>query len=288
MEKLDTSTEILKQLANSLGYRDFLQAAFSFCKENNPKFSYAYFAKKAGFSSRNFVRDIVIGDKRLTLESAIKFSKGLGLTGASKKYFLLLVAREEKGANADGLSPELIQSRLQRIRFQLAAKVDSKNQSKKKTSELYRFNDWPVVYAALGKVGVGVPLSEVSKRTRIRQEVCKNILEEMISAKVVELKAGCYLAPDFHVILKSQKDKSSFQRFFLHCLAEAKRSAQTNFESNDALFLTSVASIKASRAADFKEKLRDLILGFTEEIEDSDGDDVVSLTVAMVPKSATL
>ncbi len=42
-------------------YRAFLHDAYTHAKATNPAFSYRYFAKKAGFSSPNFLKLVIDG-----------------------------------------------------------------------------------------------------------------------------------------------------------------------------------------------------------------------------------
>lgn len=72
-------------------YREFLRDWFQEQKETVSKFSYRYFAKKAGFVSANFFKLVVDGKRNLTHESLPKMIKGLTLNKQEEEFFTNLV-----------------------------------------------------------------------------------------------------------------------------------------------------------------------------------------------------
>lgn len=52
-----------------LEYRIFLADAYQAGKENVSAFSYRYLARKAGFSSPNFIKLVMDGERNLSMES---------------------------------------------------------------------------------------------------------------------------------------------------------------------------------------------------------------------------
>lgn len=85
-------------------YRAFLRAFVPFLKATRPTFSYRNFAKRAGFSSPNYLKLVTDGLRNLAPESADKFSVGLGLGKREQDIFRLLVglanARTDDERNA--------------------------------------------------------------------------------------------------------------------------------------------------------------------------------------------
>ena len=73
-------------------YREFLKAFYTAEKEVNEKFSYRYFAQKAGFTSSNFLYLIITGKRNLSKDFIPKFSKALGLNKKEQQYFETLVS----------------------------------------------------------------------------------------------------------------------------------------------------------------------------------------------------
>jgi len=76
---------------NFVDYREYLKAWYAFQKEQNPHFSYAVWATKAGFKSRSFMRLVMLGKRTLGVDSIPLVLKSLGLRGDEAQYFTHLV-----------------------------------------------------------------------------------------------------------------------------------------------------------------------------------------------------
>ncbi|MDA8141568.1 MAG: TIGR02147 family protein [Desulfobacteraceae bacterium] len=72
-------------------YRRFLKDSFDYAKNNNGKFSFRYFAQRAGFNSGSFLKLVIDGKRNLTNESISKISKGFKLNKQEHDYFENLV-----------------------------------------------------------------------------------------------------------------------------------------------------------------------------------------------------
>jgi len=74
-----------------LSYRDYLKAYYEAAKANNNAFSYRYFSRRAGYSSPNFLKLVMDGQRNLSNDSIDRFAKALKLTGAEHRFFRALV-----------------------------------------------------------------------------------------------------------------------------------------------------------------------------------------------------
>lgn len=74
-----------------LDYREYLRSYYEAAKAALPAFSYRYFSRRAGFSSPNYLKLVMDGERSLTDESTKKMVKGLGLTGEEARFFSDLV-----------------------------------------------------------------------------------------------------------------------------------------------------------------------------------------------------
>jgi uncharacterized protein (TIGR02147 family) len=72
-------------------YRIFLSDYFDYSKDRDRKFSYRFFAQKAGFSSSSFLKLVIDGKRNLTIESIVKISRGFKLKKQEHDYFEKLV-----------------------------------------------------------------------------------------------------------------------------------------------------------------------------------------------------
>jgi uncharacterized protein (TIGR02147 family) len=76
-------------------YREYLRDYYTAGKAHVPKFSYRYLAREAGFSSPNFFKLVMDGDRNLSSDSIDKFAKALKLDREGKRFFADLVAFEQ-------------------------------------------------------------------------------------------------------------------------------------------------------------------------------------------------
>ncbi len=76
-------------------YRAYLRAMIKFLKATQPKFSYRYFSRIAGFSSPNFLKLVAEGQRNLSERSISKFARGLGLEPHEQDLFSDLVKLEQ-------------------------------------------------------------------------------------------------------------------------------------------------------------------------------------------------
>lgn len=96
-----------------LDYRQYLKDLYVTSKAKRQAFSFRTFSKRAGFTSSNFYKLVMDGDRNLTEESLVKFMKGLGLNKQEQDFFRNLVffnqakIHEEK----DRYYQKLLQSR---------------------------------------------------------------------------------------------------------------------------------------------------------------------------------
>jgi uncharacterized protein (TIGR02147 family) len=72
-------------------YRKYLQDYFEDQKKNHAFFSHRYFAKKAGFSTSNFLHLVMGGKRNLTKQSIIRVVQALKLNKSESEYFENLV-----------------------------------------------------------------------------------------------------------------------------------------------------------------------------------------------------
>jgi len=73
-------------------YRKYLKSFYEWSKETNDKFSYRYFAKRAGYASSNFLYLIIEGKRNLTKNYIAKFADAIELNKREQQYFDALVS----------------------------------------------------------------------------------------------------------------------------------------------------------------------------------------------------
>lgn len=74
-----------------INYRDFLSKHFEKIQDRTPKFSYRVFALQAGFTSPNFIQQVIAGTRKLNIENTQKMIQLLNLKSEHSEYFTWLV-----------------------------------------------------------------------------------------------------------------------------------------------------------------------------------------------------
>lgn len=81
----------MPNIYNYLNYREFLRDYYNEQKREKTGFSYQYFANKAGFKSKSFLKLVIDGKKNLTPRSLDKINRGMKLSPRSFSYLTDLV-----------------------------------------------------------------------------------------------------------------------------------------------------------------------------------------------------
>lgn len=74
-----------------LDYRAFLDDMFGYRKAKDAYFSHRYFARMAGFSTPNFLKLVITGQRNLTSTSIAQVAKGFSLKSKEREFFEYLV-----------------------------------------------------------------------------------------------------------------------------------------------------------------------------------------------------
>ena len=78
-----------------LEYRIFLKDAFEAVKSASPRLSYRTFAKKAGFSSPNFLQQVIQGQRNLSSTYAIAAAKAFKLGRFETEFLQILIGYDQ-------------------------------------------------------------------------------------------------------------------------------------------------------------------------------------------------
>ena len=268
-------------LIESKNYRDFIRSALEKNGFRGTRTNYAAFARKSGFSSRSYPRDVLAKKKRITLASLPKFIRGLGLTGDSKEYFQFLVAFEEHDIRPD-LSKEQILKKLLTLRERI--------RSQKKVIQLSvqgyeNYERWQRVFAGLGSLEEGASLEEIQVRTKYSKATCLEILNQMQDHKIInhDLGTNRYYVTTLNFHIPGVNKSSHMQMHFKQLLTSADAHMKDTFESGEFLFFESLFSVDKARLPELKTELRKVLLDFVENSENSSGMNLVRIFTVMGP-----
>jgi len=106
----------------SLDLRAFLADDYTAAKQHVPAFSYRFFARRAGYSSPNFLKLVIKGDRGLSADSVERFATALGLDDEERRFFRELVAFSQ--ARSDEDRNQAFQRIAASQRFQQARRIE--------------------------------------------------------------------------------------------------------------------------------------------------------------------
>ncbi|MCX6124631.1 MAG: hypothetical protein NTV34_07760 [Proteobacteria bacterium] len=245
---------------------------------------YSDLARRSGFSSRAYCRDIVLGNKPITLMSAQKIVTGLKLVGDWRSYFLTLCGHDRPLASRGRrLDPAL---KLNRLRDALQSKYQLKRSPI--AAELNFDITVNRVYAALGAIDVGATLSEIVGRSGLAQDKVQACLQKMEKGNLIQLdsETGRYLNRTSHFSSTQVDDQDKFRMAIEDALSAARSSLRKGISSPKCLYLASSVSVRSERLAEIKTELREILLNFIDQIEDPEGDVILDLLSATWPNQA--
>lgn len=82
-------------------YREFLRDTYAFRKRTQPRFSHRFFSRLAGFSSPNFLKLVMDGQRNLTASSIARFARAFGMNRAQREFFTNLVSMNQADSEAE-------------------------------------------------------------------------------------------------------------------------------------------------------------------------------------------
>ncbi|OFZ23103.1 MAG: hypothetical protein A2202_08270 [Bdellovibrionales bacterium RIFOXYA1_FULL_36_14] len=271
-KKKKRKEDLQKLLLECKSYDDFLRKAFSYLQKENKIFNYSELARRGGFPSRSYVRQLILGQKNITWHSLDGICQAFDLTGLSKKYFTVLWEMSS------------IKNKEKTIKFNSKLLSLTKQIRGKKTqidTSLYELEDWPVVYASLGSEQEGASLNHIQERSKLDPKQCILILNHLEEKGLVRKSNTHYYPISNHIALNEMGSDQFFRKYYIKKLDALKIRAEKNFISDKDLYFQSTTCIPAKQIKKFRQDLRELLLEYVDTIESTDGDTTVSLLVSM-------
>ncbi len=280
------TAQFIEALLQAPDYRSFLRVFLAREGLDGRAWSYAQFTHRAGFSSRAYVREVILGLRRLTAKSLGGFVQAMGLSAEWKEYFRLLVSLEESDANFNGWSDDKRSNQLAKLRERLRRKNRPRLASEACpafSEKLFELKCIPRVYAALGTQEGGANLEEIQARTSLPSAKLRSALQRLMELDLIEElpEKGRMRAKNMHLIRTELGKCENFQSVFLDALDQAKLRATQSIDAPDALFFVSSLSISRSSLPKLKAELREFLINFVDQAENSSGDVVVNLATAL-------
>ena len=262
-------------------YRDFLKEFYEEKKNEYSYYSYQYIADKAGYKSKSFFRDLILGNKNLTIPSLFKLNQVLELNHKEFEFLTNLVHYEQ----AEGQEEK---------DYFLDKIIDSKVNSKLKKIALdqYEFyNEWyhNIVRELVLEFNIDTP-------ERIAQTITPNISIENAKSSLlllerlnlIEKNENGYFSPDRIISTGnyvSSKSISTFHQKSL-ALAQARLKDVKGAAKDYSAVVLSISKKNYPKLQEEIQKFRKRILHLADLEENSQK--IMQINVQMYPLSQTI
>lgn len=197
---------------NFLDYREFLTKLYELRKNEDQSFSYAVWAKEAGFSSRSFIRLIIIGKRNLTLKSLEQIMPSLKLKKREDKYFrsLVLFNQSSTAAEREIYWKEVLKN------------IDTKEANY--TIDTYSFlsSQWcPKIVTLTTYSDLDRSIEAISKAFNLSSNDVEKHLETLENLGMVYEEDGQWCSTQTNYIVNSDHNNLAMQSYYRNSLLQA-------------------------------------------------------------------
>lgn len=205
----DCSEFDFPDLYKYLSAQQYLFDIFKFYKNQNPKFSFAVWAKQLCFENKDYLRMVVVGRRNINEVSVNLFIKGLSLVEADASHFRLLViySQSRSREQRDQIGKQLIS----KMRIQHNA-ISVQNSQTFLSS---RYN--PLIRTLLSIENIDRSSRSIAKALNLSDEQvieCLKCLESSgLAEKSIQNGQETWKASDFFVKVTEELGNSYMQNF---------------------------------------------------------------------------
>lgn len=176
----------MKSIFEYTNYRKFLDDYYHYRKSQDHKFSFRVFGRAAGFSSSNFIKLLILGDKNAGPQSVTKLCQACQLNKKESEYFTLLVQFEQ--SKLDSEKNEILQQ-ISEIRVRRKISTIESNQ-------FSYYSDWynPILRELLDGKPTSVSHQEIAQMVDppILPKQVKRSVELLIDIGMLKVHNGVY------------------------------------------------------------------------------------------------
>ncbi len=280
---IDAIAKIETEIAASIGdvshAAEFLDRVFTLASEKFKFFTHTYFCKKAGFGSRNAVREIISGRKPFTHASYKKITDALALSPRLMSLFTLLIHRDFPDLKILTLTPTQTEKALIRQKRIIAGKKTEPTGSQAAPA-LFADRSCLLVYAAISATTPGTSVDEISTRTRLKPDSVLKVLRLLERNHLVEKVGNQYVTRSEHMFFEKLGGSEYFMSAYQETIAELSKNAAKLMTEKDNLLMQSVFNIDSKQLPHLIKLLKNTIEKYIDENACDSGDRVVKLAVA--------
>lgn len=270
----------LETLIGAQDYRKFIRAAVAH-QSATSKANLASISRRAGLSSRSFIKDVIDGRRRLTALSLTKFKKGLRLSGSWAQLFEYLVALEEPDVNFHQFNDYELRAKIGKLKKKLllGLKKNKRFLSFAEVEDVFSRAEVYAVFAALGTLEDGASLDEISLKTGFNKDLCQELLTALTKEEMAIARDERYFASDSVIDLFGSGKRERFRRMYGSFTQDLYRRTEKGLGSTQEFFYCAALSVRADEMGKLQARIRETIVEFLDEAQDDAGDRIAKVVV---------
>lgn len=248
-------------------YRQFLKNFIEIKKKRSKTYSFAELARKSEVS-KSLPRDIVEGDKRITVKTLPKFLKAMELPGMLEDFFVQLIELEENPGKRN------ILDRLANLYLE----TYFINTFSEKNFKDFRV---PFLYAASGDSEKGARIQTLATRTGFSFTDIREVLRIMESLNLGKVTAdeNGFVPSVSQIHVETEQGEVKFLEFYQFCLELQQEKIKNKSNLPGDLFYNDVFSVSEKDMEALKSELKKVLKSFVLKSENPAGDSVAVLNL---------
>lgn len=271
------------KLIGAIDYRQYLFNYYKTEKSKDRPFSYRQFSKKCGFSSPNFIKLVIEGQRNLSSKSVEKLIVALELNELESSYFRTLVDHNQAS------KPKLKKILYERLKAQASY---AKRRVLDDISDEY-LSQWfyPVLREICLEKGYQDDLYWISKQLygQVSESDINKGLNFLLSSGFIQRDDyGNFKSPDNIIVSTDEVRSTSIQKFYKNILSHTKEVLdEIPLEKRE--FGSLVFGLPYSSIPELKKRLKhfrkQIILWSVNQVKDCEACEVVQLNFQMFPQT---
>jgi uncharacterized protein (TIGR02147 family) len=269
---------LIRDLAKTTGYRQFLLAIFHFMEKERGRGFQAQVSRNAGFASRSYLTEVLKGKKGLSRDSMIRLKSALKISGPVSKYFEYLVYSDLPQLQTKPLSAEELRKRVSTLRKELSRyrrHSDTLAKPHLRRPEVFQ------IYAALGAEEIGATTSEIMLKTGLSEKAVTQGLGDLLSAKAVSSAQNKFFAVQSKADAIGGHEAGAVAEMVQKVCGNIKKRAQQMAADEKSLNVYSAFSVRREKALELKAKLEKALFEVLDEYQDDEGECVEQVFLSL-------
>jgi hypothetical protein len=263
-----------------LSFREYLKKSLELHYKDKGKINISSFSRRAGFSSRSFLSDLLSGKKRLSRESLVKITSTLNVPRSHANLLEVLAYLENEDIRPKELSLEQLEKNLTRLLRDVRSQSSSK-MSELSQNSLFLKPELHIVYASLGSVDKGSTLQDIQKRSKLDTEAIQLILDLLLEKKTISQVNNRYFVEKAISDVLGFKDQAMLTQFTINYLSYVKNVTYSK-KMNQDLFYYAAFTVNKSSITKIKKRIQQAVLSILDEYQDDDADQVEQIYINMM------